>query len=369
MVIVFGAGGFLGTYLTDQLIADRTDVFATDISESAAVYYGQRGVAYAAVDITQKDQFANLPQENIDAVVHMACVQPANVSECDYSAIDYAMVNIIGTLNILEFCRQNSVPKIIYTCSHRNTQGLWASKAGEPIAESDGRSILFTGDYAMFSISESAAADCVELYTQRYGIEGVIFRLPPVYGFGPHLEIFKDGRPIKTGFVALIEAAEQGRPLVLWGDPSIARDVVYVKDVVAAILLALRRKGITGLFNISSGKRLSLQEQAECVIRVFSNPGAHSEIHYQPETPHYLEPFVYDITKARDVLGWEPKYSFEEMLHDYRKERDNGRFAYLIEKRKAMMARYVTGGPEACAIVDGEPIASAAQAAANERWR
>ena len=342
MVIVFGAGGFIGTYLIDKLIADQTQVLACDVSELAAAYYGDRGISYATVDITQKEQFDNLPRDNIEAVVNLACIQPANVSERDYSPTEYAMVNTIGTLNILEFCRQNNVPKMIYTCSHRNTQGLWATKAGEPISESDGRSILFTGDYTMFSISESAASDCVEHYTHRYGIEGIILRLPPVYGFGPHLEIFKDGKPIKTGFLALIEEAEQGRPLVLWGDPSISRDIVYVKDVVAAIVLALRRRGITGLFNISSGKRLSLQDQAECVIRVFSPPSARSEVRYQPETPHYLDPFVYDITKARDILGWEPKYAFEEMLRDYRNERDSGRFAFLIEKRKAVMARAMT---------------------------
>lgn len=350
MVIVFGAGGFIGTYLIDQLITDRTEVLASDVSELAEAYYRDRGVSYTAVDITQKDQFDKLPREHIEAVVHLACIQPASVSEGAYSPIEYAMVNIIGTLNILDFCRQNNVPKIIYTCSHRNTQGLWAKKAGEPISESDGRAILFTGDYTMFSISESAASDCIELYTQRYGIQGIVLRLPPVYGFGPHLEIFKDGRPIITGFLALIEQAERGQPLELWGDTSIARDIVYVKDVVAAIVLALRRNGISGLFNISSGKRLSLQDQAECVIRVFSPPGARSEVRYRPETPHYLESYVYDITKARDILGWQPKYAFEDMLRDYRKERDSGRFAFLIEKRKAIMARAMADNSNAPAI-------------------
>jgi UDP-glucose 4-epimerase len=249
------------------------------------------------------------------------------------------MVNIVGTLNILEFCRLNRIPKIIYTCSHRNTQGLWAQKAGQPILETDGRAMLFTGDYAMFGISESAASDCVEHYTKRYGIEGIILRLPPVYGYGPHLEIFKDGKPIKTGFLALIESAERGDPLELWGDPSVARDIVYVKDVVAAILLALRQTGVSGLYNISSGRQLSLQDQAECVVRVFSPPGMHSEIRYQPEKRHYFESYVYDIAKARHILGWQPKYSFEDMLRDYRKERESGRFAFLIQKRKALMER------------------------------
>jgi UDP-glucose 4-epimerase len=126
---------------------------------------------------------------------------------------------------------------------------------------------------------------------------------------------------------------------VLWGDPAVARDIVYVKDVVAAIVLALRRTGVSGLYNISSGQKLSLQDQAECAIRVFSPPGKRSEILYQPEKPHYLESYVYDVGKARDILGWQPKYSFEDMLRDYRKERESGRFSFLIQKRKALMER------------------------------
>ncbi len=339
MVIVFGAGGFIGTYLIDQLLAEHVDVVASDISGLAKAHYKQRGIPYRHVDITKKEAFEILPGDGVSAVVHLACVQPANVSEQDYSAVDYAMVNIVGTLNILEFCRVNRIPKIIYTCSHRNTQGMWAEKGGRAIREADGRSILFTGDYAMFSISESAASDCVHHYTQQYVIEGIILRLPPVYGYGPHLEIFKDGKPIKTGFLALMERAEAGEPLVLWGDPSTARDIVYVKDVVSAILLGLRRKNVAGLYNISSGRQLSLQQQAEAAIQVFSPPGRRSEIRYRPQTPLHFEPYVYDITKAREVLGWQPEYSFEDMLHDFRKERDGGRFSFLIQKRKELIER------------------------------
>jgi UDP-glucose 4-epimerase len=337
MILVFGAGGFIGTYPTEALARDGRDVAAIDISEIAQSHYERQGIPYHRADITQADAFDRLPIEGVSAVVHLACVQPANVSEQKYNPIDYIRVNAIGTLNILEFCRRNKIPKIVYTCSHRNTQGLWAEKAGTPILESDGRALQFTGDYAMFSISESAAADCVEHYSQTYGIEGITLRLPPVYGYGPHTEIFKDGKPIKTGFQVFIENAEQGKPLVLWGDPQNGRDIVYVKDVVSAIEIALEKPGVEGLYNISSGHRLSLKEQAESIIRVFSSPGRVSQIQYQREKPNLIENYVYDIGKARRVLGWQPKYSFEDMLIDYRKEQDSGRFAYLLEKRRLMM--------------------------------
>lgn len=339
MILVFGAAGFIGTYLVDQLVASGHEVVAIDVSEIGEAYYRDKGIRFERLDITQKGDFARLPTKGVDALVNLACVQPANVSEQRYDAADFVRVNVLGTLNALEFCRANAVPKILYTCSHRNTQGMWDAKAGAPIREDDGRSLKFTGDYAMFSISESAAADCVEHYAQAYQLEGIVFRLPPVYGYGPHTEIFKDGKPIKTGFQIFIDAAEQGKPLELWGDVENGRDIVYVKDVTAAIELALKKKGIGGLYNISSGRRLTLREQADAILRVFSPapPAKRSQISRSPEKPNLIENYVYDVAKAERVLGWKPKYSFDDMLIDYRREMVSGRFAFLVEKRRQLM--------------------------------
>lgn len=338
MILIFGAAGFIGTYLSDRLSSEGGQVVGADLSAAGEAYYRERGIPYHRVDITRKQEFARLPASGIEAVVHLACVQPANVSERQYDAADFVRVNTLGTLNILEFCRANKVPKIIYTCSHRNTQGMWAEKSGSPIRESDGRSIKYTGEYAMFSISESAAADCVEHYEQTYAIEGIVLRLPPVYGYGPHTEIFKGGKPLKTGFQVFIEDAERSRPLELWGDPENGRDIVYVKDVVSSITMALAKREVGGLYNISSGRLLTLREQAESIVRVFSPPDRPSEIRYRPDKPNLIESYVYDIGKARRVLGWRPQYSFEDMLRDYRKEVESGRFAFLVEKRHMMMA-------------------------------
>lgn len=337
MIIVFGATGFIGTYLLDRLISEGKNVLACDISEIGEAYCEARGIPYKRVDVTEKADFAGLPVDGIEAVVLLACVQPANVSERQYDPVDFIRVNVIGTLNVLDFCLRNRVPKVVYTCSHRNTQGMWASKSGTPIKESDGRAIKFTGEYAMFSISESAAADCVEHYCQAYGIEGVTLRLPPVYGYGPHTEIFKDGKPLKTGFQVFIERAEQGAPITLWGDPENGRDIVYVKDVVAAIDHALAKPGVAGLYNIASGRCLSLRQQAEAIIRVYSPPGKPSEIRFQPEVENLIENYAYDIEKAKTVLGWEPKYTFEEMLIDYRTEMESRRFEFLLEKRRSQI--------------------------------
>jgi UDP-glucose 4-epimerase len=216
MIIVFGAAGFIGTYLIDQLVRENYNVTAVDTNESGAAYYENLGVPYFMADITDKERLKDLPGEDIEAVINLACVQPANVSESSYDPADYIKVNVLGTLNLLEFCVKNKIKKYIYTCSHRNTQGLWKEKEGISIKESDGRSIKYTGDYAMFSISESAASDCIEHFSQTYGLQGIIFRLPPVYGYGPHTEIYKDGKPLKTGFQIFIDnACKECKPVFI----------------------------------------------------------------------------------------------------------------------------------------------------------
>ncbi len=352
MIVVFGAAGFIGTYLTDQLARDGCSIIASDNSEIGESFYRQKGIPFHRIDITRAEDFAPLRGKHIEAVVHLACVQPANVSEQAFDPTDYVRVNVLGTMNILEFCRLNKVPKIVYACSHRNTEGMWEKKSGAPIRESDGRSIKFTGEYAVFSISESAAADCVQHYSQAYGIDGISLRLPPVYGYGPHTEIFKNGKPLKTGFQIFIENAERSLPLVLWGDATSGRDVVYVKDVVSAFACALRTRGAAGIYNISSGRCLSLQEQAECTIRVFSPRGRPSEIRYRPDKPNLIETYVYDIDKARLTFGWQPQFSFEAMLIDYRSEREVQQVRVPRRQEKSPPARRSCRGNKRMTISD-----------------
>ena len=190
---------------------------------------------------------------------------------------------------------------MIIATSHRNTKGLW--KEGKKIREEEGRAIEFTGEYAMFSISESAAEDCVEHYNSEYGLQGIVFRLSPVYGYGPHTVIFKNGEETTTGFQAFIDQAVSGKPIEIWGNPDIGRDIIYVKDVVHAFILALNNTTAKGLYNICSGRTLSLKQQAEETLKVFGkNEGKH-EIIFRPEKKNSIDPFLYDNTKGRKRAG------------------------------------------------------------------
>lgn len=336
-VLVVGAAGFIGTYLIDQLLKNQFHVLAADISDIGRAHYEKQSVSFDIIDITSKHDIQKLPDQGIDAVINLACVQPANVSKEMYNPVDYINVNVIGTLNLLEYCRLSKIPKMIIATSHRNTKGLW--KDGKKVREEEGRAIEFTGEYAMFSISESTAEDCVEHYNREYGLQGIVFRLSPVYGYGPHTVIFKNGEETITGFQAFIDQATSGRPIEIWGDPNIGRDIIYIKDVVNAFILALNNTTAKGLYNISSGYSLSLKQQAEETLKIFGkNEGGH-EIIFRPERKNSIDPFLYDNTKAERELGWSPKYTFCDLLMDYKKEMESGKFQYLIKKRQQMFEK------------------------------
>jgi UDP-glucose 4-epimerase len=336
MIVVFGAAGFIGTYFIDKLIHDGFDVLAVDKCKIGEDYYNSRSIPFINCDITSKKNIDRLPKNNINAIVHLACMQPANMSENTYNPTDFFTVNVMGTMNILEYCKTRKIPKIIYMCSHRNTQGLWAN-AKKAISEDDGISIKYTGEYSLFSISETAASECVHHYSHQYGIQGIILRIPPVYGYGPHTEIYKNGKPLITGFKIFIENALAGKPIEVWGNPQNGRDIIYVKDVVSAMVSAIGSDTANGLYNISSGRLLTLEEQAKIIAKIFSTGGSVSDIKYVPEKDNYIESYVYDISKSKRELNWSPRYSFEQMIIDYKNEMELGRFDFLVEKRKRML--------------------------------
>jgi UDP-glucose 4-epimerase len=336
MIIVTGATGFIGFYLVNQLFDDGFNVLAVDKGGTEeASYFIKKDIPFIQMDITKQSEFSKLPQEGIEAIVNLACMQPANMREENYDPREYIYVNVLGVINILEFCLKNNINRIVHTISHRNVQKLW--ELGEIIGEDSVRAIKFSGKYSMFSISESAAEDIIRHYIQEYGIKGILLRLPPVLGYGHHEYMYKDGKVCKTGLKVFIDNAISGKPIEVWGNSEEGRDIIYVKDVVLAIVRSLKNNNAVGLYNIASGKKLSLKEEVETIIKVFSSDKNPSKIIYRKDQPNSIEPFVYDISKAKKDLGWAPKYSFEQMMLDYKKEMENGRLKFLLDRKERML--------------------------------
>jgi UDP-glucose 4-epimerase len=335
MIIILGASGFIGTYLADELCRQNRPFIACGRNSRARDYFQTRNVSWADLDISRAADFARLPTSGVDAVVLLSALLPAN--DAVYSEQRYIDINLTGTLNALAYAKSCGAKKFINTTSHSDVAGLW--ECGRPIREEDARSINLTGDHAVYIITKLAGLDLVEHYRLEYGLQTMSFRLPAVYGYGPHTEIFINGKRHVTGFKKFINRAQAGQPLEVWGDWKKGRDLVYVKDVVGAYLGAFDSTTAAGLYNIASGVRTTLEEEAKGIAAVFSPAGKPVPVINIPEKPNGVHTYLYDINKARRDLGYAIRFPYLAMLEDYKSEMRLERFPHLIKREDKAAVR------------------------------
>ena len=321
-IIVFGATGNTGKYLVEYLIDNM------DLNQFEIIAVGRKErpielnekVSYFAVDITEKEKFDVLPTENVYAVVNFAGAMPAQMSK--YNPQQYIDVNVTGTLNILEYCKKNGVDRIIYPQTEADLSGYWGK---EKILKPDlPRKYSLSGNYGLYIISKCTAVDLIQHYHEQYGIKMFIFRLPTIYLYKNNPYYYVNFEKKMLGYRILIDKAMKGEDIELWGNPTKSKDIVYVKDYCQMIYKALLVDKEKGIYNVGTGKGVSLQEQIEGMIEVFSPKGKKSKIIYCPEKPNSRE-FIMDITNAKEELGYEPKYNYIEYLQDFKKEMEKGR--------------------------------------------
>ena len=335
MVIVIGATGFIGMYTVEALVQSGKKVLATGRNEKLGKKLQEMGANFLQLDITNKSDFDKLPTNDVEGVILLAGLLPANAKADltnEENAADYFEVNVIGAINVLEYCRKNGIKKVIGSCSYSDVSGAWGKDY--PITEEEPRDFKFTGDHAVYVISKNACNDVMEYYNQQHGMQCAWFRFPPVYGVGPHGTIYVNGMAYKSGIATFIDNAMEGKDIELWGNPHIKRDIIYVKDVATAYVMALESEKTYGLYNMTSGTQLDLEEQAQAVIDVFGTDKG-SKLIYRPEKPNNTPSFWYSMEKAKRDFGFVPKYiNYYDMMVDYKKELESGRWDDLVESRQ-----------------------------------
>ncbi|WP_104384609.1 NAD(P)-dependent oxidoreductase [Sphingobacterium sp. HMA12] len=330
MIIVIGGTGFIGAYLVDELVKNGKKVFVTGRNKAVLDHYKSLGIDSCYLDLSDSTSFHQLPNSGIEAVVLLGAHLPANVQ--DYNPQDYIDINISGTLNVLEFCRTNHIDTIISTTSYSDVRTLWLKD--QPIDADVPREAMFKGDHAVYSISKNAATDLIIHYSTEYGMNGSVFRLPPVYGYGPHSVIYVDGKYYKSGFQVFLEKAMVGEDIEIFGDHTASRDVVYVKDVVQAFVKAISTKNARGVYNITSGISTSLVEQVENIVEIFGPSDRKSKIHLNADRPNTSASYIFDISKGTKDFGYSPNYvPFTRLLQDYKEEMTSKKFDFLINSR------------------------------------
>lgn len=311
MILVIGATGYIGRYFCTIMQKQGVDVLALGRSKRVIDFLEQHNVPTQYFDLNDESCFDALPKSGVDGIIDLS----ACLAELETPVERFFTVNTIGAYRVLEYARQHDIKKVVVTSSHKVYNDLHK----DIISEDD--SICFTGDHSPYIISKIAAENFVTYYNKDFGLEAIALRLTGVHGYGEVLgHLNDDGSYKKSTFELFVEKALAGNPIEVWGDQSIRRDHVYIKDVVDALLAAVQSKGARGIYNIASGVAYSQYEEACAIADIFQGD-ARSEVSLDASKPGLSHGYLYSIEKARKELGWSPRYiDLHEMLQDYKKE-------------------------------------------------
>mgnify|MGYP003429297845 CR=1 FL=1 len=320
-VIVFGATGGIGAYTALHLIESGYDVIAVGNRKSDNDFFSQYGIKYYSVDIANFESFSVLPKKDIDTLINFAGVLPAR----NYDPRLFINSFTMGTLNVLEYMRKIGCRTII---TAQTPADLWyLQNTTNPMPADALRSFPPSTDHSIYTIAKNAAIDIIEYYHNTYDFSRFIFRFFNVYMYHPNPYYYVDGEKKMMSFRLIMDKARKGEPIEVWGDSSRTKEMLYVKDLTLLIEQAIESDKKGGIYNVGSSKQVSLEEQIDGIIDVFTD-AKRSEKVYCPEKPDALFNHL-DISKTIKDLDYKPQYSYIDWLRDFKLEEEMNRFEKL----------------------------------------
>lgn len=323
-ILLLGATGTIGAYTALYLKKQGFEVIAAGRRRSDNDFFSEHGIRYYSIDITKNEQFTVLNDINIGAVVHCAGVMPAAMK--GYRPEVYIESITLGTLNVLEFMRNNKIPKIIFTQTRADSNYLMGTQ--QPIPSDIEKKFPLTGDHAVYAICKNAAVDLIEHYFHGHDIKRFVLRLPTIYAYHPNPTFYVNGVLKPMAYRLLIDQAKLGEDIEIWGDPTKAKEITYINDLCQIIEKAVLSLRDGGVYNVGRGVGVTLDEQVKGIVDVFSPQGHKSKIIYRPDKPDARQ-FVQDISKTEDELNYKSEYDYIKLLNAYKDEMELQRFKGL----------------------------------------
>jgi UDP-glucose 4-epimerase len=291
--LVTGGAGFIGSHIVDKLIEMNYDVIVIDneSSNSNTQFYWNDKASNYKYDICDYEKTRSL-YENVDYVFHVAA--KARIQATILDPIETIRTNSIGTINVLQCSKEANVKKVIYS-STSSAYGF--NKV--PNIETQANDCL-----NVYSISKTSGENLCLNYTKSFSLKTICLRYFNVYG---------DRQPTKGKYASVIgifsEQSKNNKPLTVVGDGEQKRDFTHVSDVVNANILAATKnideKYFGQIFNIGTGKNYSVNE----IAKMFSE-----NIIYIPERVGEAKETLADISKAKNILGWQPKITLVDWI-------------------------------------------------------
>lgn len=302
--LVTGTAGFIGSKVAELLLRDGHRVVGIDNVNSA---YDQRlkrwrleqvrqlpGFEFFEADISDNESLKSIWRQAreagaLDGVINLAARAGVRQSlECPWVYVD---TNETGTLNLLELCRCDGVKKFVLA----STSSLYGAHNPRPYRE-DSDTNRPLSPYA--ATKKGAEAMCYT-YHYIYGVDVTVLRYFTVYG--------PAGRPDMALF-RLVQWINEGHPVKIFGDGNQERDFSYVDDIARGTVAALKPMGYE-IINLGSDRPVKLMDAVRLVEKYLGKQG---NMIFQPAHPADVPATWADITRAREMLGWEPRVRFEE---------------------------------------------------------
>lgn len=303
--LITGGAGFIGSTLADKLLAEGSKVIVIDnFCDFYDVAIKEQNVKHNLFsgnyrlyrdDIRDKNAVERIFKEyDIDCVIHLAAM--AGVRPSIENPVLYQEVNCVGTQILLEVMKAHRVKSLVMASS----SSVYGNCKEAPFKES------FTVDFAIspYAATKKANEVMTHVYHSLEGMSVIMLRFFTVYGprQRPDLAINKFTRLLQEGGV-----------IPIFGDGTTSRDYTYIDDIVDGVIRSIRyvenHKAVYEIINLGNSNPMSLMEMITTIARVI---GVEPKLNKLPMQPGDVDMTYADISKAQDLLGYDPKTSFEQ---------------------------------------------------------
>jgi dTDP-glucose 4,6-dehydratase len=300
-VLLTGAAGFIGSHLSERFLREGfavlgVDNFLTGREANIKEPLKHPDFRFEKADVIGKFDFKNPFGGKFDMVLHFAC--PASPIDFEQLALEILEVDSKGTLNALEYARQNGSKFFI-----ASTSEVYGDPLVHPQNEEYWGNVSSIGPRSCYDETKRFSEAAVMVYQKKYNVDSRIVRIFNTYG--PRMRL-NDGRVVPE----LCSQALRGKKLTLHGDGTQTRSFCYVSDLVDGIY-KLSQSSERLPVNVGNPVETPLLDFAKAVQKV---AGTKLELEFLPGRPHDPRRRCPDISKAKRVLGWEPKVALEDGL-------------------------------------------------------
>jgi len=284
--LVLGGAGFIGSHLSEALAGEghRVRIFDRPHVDRLPLFPPSRGFEIFTGDFLNPQALAPA-LEGTEIVFHLVSTTlPKNSNDNPMYDVE---TNVLGTLRLIELCRSRGVRKLVFVSSGGTVYGPPRSV---PVSEEHP-----TQPISSYGIHKLMVEKYLHLAQRLHGLDYRIVRPANLYGPRQRLDIAQGAVGV------FLERALKEQPIQIWGDGSVVRDYVYVADAVDAMLKAARFEGEPRIFNLGSGRGVSLKELIAEIEKLLGRP---VKVEYSAARAVDVPVNVLDASLAERHLGW-----------------------------------------------------------------